>query len=123
MAEHISIEVQAIIEEAVDTVKDHSNRNRLIDLIVRALESDASWIQQYGMTGEIVLPEASLGEGLVGESLEQSHKRVKEVHHHSNEFVLRSYMGMTLRFWPIGRRARPLQEHGEKWLYPWTFHR
>ncbi|KAF9053549.1 hypothetical protein BDZ89DRAFT_1056144 [Hymenopellis radicata] len=58
-------EVQAIIEEAVDTFV--------------ALESDASWIQQYGMTGEIVLPEASLGEGLVVESLEQSVKHVKEI--------------------------------------------
>lgn len=34
-----------------------SYRDQLISGLVQALEKDASWIQMYGLTGELVVPE------------------------------------------------------------------
>ncbi|KIY62833.1 hypothetical protein CYLTODRAFT_494376 [Cylindrobasidium torrendii FP15055 ss-10] len=53
-------EVQSLIEEAVHSVAEPATQGIIVELIVRALESDASWIEQYGLTNEILLPEAAL---------------------------------------------------------------
>lgn len=54
------LEVHSLIEEAVHSVAEPATRGIIVELIVRALESDASWIEQYGLTSEILLPEAAL---------------------------------------------------------------
>ncbi|KIP08175.1 hypothetical protein PHLGIDRAFT_88626 [Phlebiopsis gigantea 11061_1 CR5-6] len=55
-------EVESLIEDAIDEVlgessASSSHRDQLISSFVQALEKDASWIQMYGLTGELVAPD------------------------------------------------------------------
>ncbi|KAA1469549.1 hypothetical protein DENSPDRAFT_857972 [Dentipellis sp. KUC8613] len=57
-------EVETVIEQTVDDIlpRDsnyHSDRSVIIDRIVQALESDAAWVQHYGVTGELLVPAIS----------------------------------------------------------------
>ncbi|KAI0256634.1 trafficking protein particle complex subunit 10 [Lactifluus subvellereus] len=54
-------EVEAVLEQTVDEALDDfprhgCDRNRLITQMIRALESDADWVELYGITGELNVP-------------------------------------------------------------------
>ncbi|KAG6865627.1 hypothetical protein C0991_000914 [Blastosporella zonata] len=56
-------EVESIVEETVDQVladspSPHQHRTILINSIVKALENDAGWVDLYGITGEIRVPDS-----------------------------------------------------------------
>lgn len=45
------------VDEAVDELPQYGReRNRLITYMIRALESDADWVELYGITGELKVP-------------------------------------------------------------------
>lgn len=45
------------------------HRDLLVDRLVQALESDASWVELYGVTGELIVPEIIDEEGDIGSAL------------------------------------------------------
>jgi len=54
-------EVEAVLDQAVDDVLDdfpqhRPDRSRLTAQMMQALESDASWVELYGITGELKVP-------------------------------------------------------------------
>lgn len=53
--EVIERQVQAVLEESPSTLE---NRIILVDKLIDALENDASWVELYGITGELVVPDA-----------------------------------------------------------------
>jgi hypothetical protein len=49
--------LEQTVDEALKDFPRHGcDRNRLITQIVRALESDAGWVELYGITGELNVP-------------------------------------------------------------------
>jgi trafficking protein particle complex subunit 10 len=49
--------LEQTIDEAVDELPQYGReRNRLITHMIRALESDADWVELYGITGELRVP-------------------------------------------------------------------
>ncbi|KAI0724064.1 trafficking protein particle complex subunit 10 [Cerioporus squamosus] len=67
-------EVESLIEHAVSEVVVETPaleplRQDLIDKLVQALETDASWVELYGVTGELVVPGVSLGDDELGAGL------------------------------------------------------
>ncbi|GLB35442.1 putative trafficking protein particle complex subunit 10, TRAPPC10 [Lyophyllum shimeji] len=60
-------EVEAVVEEAVTQVlaaspSPHKHRVTLVNKLVEALEHDAAWVDLYGITGELKVPETSKDE-------------------------------------------------------------
>lgn len=54
-------EVEALIETTVSRVVDETPslepcRRALIERLTQALESDAKWVELYGLTGEVLAP-------------------------------------------------------------------
>ncbi|KAI0780765.1 trafficking protein particle complex subunit 10 [Trametes elegans] len=73
-------EVESLIELAVDEVVSGTPaldtlRQDMIDRLVQALETDASWVELYGVTGELAVPGITSGEDEIGSGLGQ----VKEI--------------------------------------------
>ncbi|CAL1704950.1 unnamed protein product [Somion occarium] len=67
-------EVESVIESAVDSSLSESvslqqYRAELIDTLVQALEKDASWVNRYEATGELIVPGIPVQDGEVGEAL------------------------------------------------------
>jgi hypothetical protein len=63
------LEVEALIESSVEQVLSSSTallaeRVELVNKLVEALEQDSAWVEMYGMSGELNVPEAfgELGE-------------------------------------------------------------
>ncbi len=59
----------AVYEVVVETPALEFLRQDMIDKLVQALETDASWVELYGVTGELVVPgvltdDDELGAGL-----------------------------------------------------------
>lgn len=80
-------EVETLIELAVSEVSAKTPsldtfRQDMIDKLVQALEADASWVELYGVTGELVVPGITQTEGEMGSGL----REVMEVGH----FFMRS---------------------------------
>ncbi len=49
--------LEQAVDEALDNLPQHSpDRTRLIAHMVQALESDANWVELYGITGELKVP-------------------------------------------------------------------
>lgn len=68
-------EVESLIRQSVeDVLKDSgvlsSRRDFLVNQFVEALESDASWVDVYGITGELKVPGLS-EEGELGDTIDQ----------------------------------------------------
>lgn len=61
------VEVESFIEDAVDEALSSSSasthREVLINTFVQALEKDASWVELYGVTGELNVPALPDSEG------------------------------------------------------------
>ncbi|PPR03937.1 hypothetical protein CVT26_001142 [Gymnopilus dilepis] len=77
----IESQVRAIIEE-----KESSSHHRItvVSRLVDALESDAAWVEMYGITGELNVPELRKKEELseeVAELLKEARKRLADHRH------------------------------------------
>jgi hypothetical protein len=71
--------VEDIIEQEVKAVLASSppslhNRIILVGKLIDALESDAGWVELYGITGELIVPITHDEEGEIGELLEKVKK-------------------------------------------------
>ncbi|KAI8998488.1 trafficking protein particle complex subunit 10 [Trametes punicea] len=67
-------EVESLIELAVGEVVSETpalddSRQDMVDKLVQALETDASWVELYGVTGELVVPGVTPADDLVGSGL------------------------------------------------------
>ncbi|ETW85992.1 hypothetical protein HETIRDRAFT_309755 [Heterobasidion irregulare TC 32-1] len=72
-------EIEGIIEQTVDAAlaqeTEHvTHRSILIDRVIQTLEGDAGWVQLYGVTGELDVPDTN-EEGEIGQIL----RNIKEV--------------------------------------------
>ncbi|CAA7265369.1 unnamed protein product [Cyclocybe aegerita] len=74
----IEDEVQAVLEECPSTVQ---HRIALVSKLIDALESDAAWVELYGITGELVVPDIHKETGEVGELFKKARKRLAEYRH------------------------------------------
>jgi len=77
---NLRLEVEHIIEREVEAVLQASpsslkTRIILVGNLIDALESDAGWVELYGITGELIVPDTYKEEDEVGELL----KKVKQV--------------------------------------------
>jgi len=81
-------EVESIVEAQVRSVLESSpssphHRITLVSKLIDALESDAAWVDMYGITGELVVPSSLKEEGEIGDLLNKARKRLAE-HRHPN---------------------------------------
>lgn len=72
-----SAEVESIVEAQVRSIIDESasdshHRITLVSKLIDALESDAAWVDMYGITGELVVPSTFKEEGEIGELLRKA---------------------------------------------------
>lgn len=70
-------EVESIVETEVRSVIEetgYSSHHRIIVVskLIGALESDAAWVDMYGVTGELVVPDVFKEDGVIGELLKES---------------------------------------------------
>lgn len=70
----IGLSVDQVVQE-MPAAEPHCRE--LVDKLVQALESDAGWVELYGITGELIVPDLLLraGDSEIGSVL----GRVKEV--------------------------------------------
>lgn len=78
------IEVESFIEDAVDEALLASpstllHRELLINSFVQALEKDASWVQMYGITGELIVPDLPRSDDAVAEEAMSSAAKVNRI--------------------------------------------
>ena len=68
--------MESIIESLVQAVLEDSPSPQhhiiLVGKIVDALESDAGWVELYGITGELVVPDIHKEQGELGELLKKA---------------------------------------------------
>ena len=67
-------EVESLIEHAVSQVVSQDAsldmfRQDMVDKLVQALETDASWVELYGVTGELIVPGVTLEDDEIGAGL------------------------------------------------------
>lgn len=75
----VRLEVESVVEDALRSVLDDSedsmqHRIYLVGKLVDALESDAAWVEMYGITGELNVPAIRDEEGVRAELLERTLK-------------------------------------------------
>ena len=61
--------MESFIEDAVDEALSSSStssvhRDVLTNALVQTLEKDASWVEKYGLTGELVVPDLPTSEAM-----------------------------------------------------------
>ena len=81
------IEVESIVDAQVRSILESSpssphHRIILVSKLIDALESDAAWVDMYGITGELVVPNSLKEEGEIGELL----KKARKVGHYTKPF-------------------------------------
>ncbi|KAF7338390.1 hypothetical protein MVEN_02064700 [Mycena venus] len=79
-------EVEALIESSVEQVLSNSaallaERVDLVNRLVEALEQDSAWVEMYGMSGELNVPEVF---GELGEADEPLRQVMKLLHEHKH---------------------------------------
>jgi len=78
-------EVESIIESYVQTVLEESPSLQhhiiLVGKLVDALESDAGWVELYGITGELIVPDIHKEQGEIGELLKKARQLLAEHTH------------------------------------------
>lgn len=72
-------EVESIVEAEVRSVieeRGYSSHHRIIVVskLIGALESDAAWVDMYGVTGELIVPDVFKEDDVIGELLKESQK-------------------------------------------------
>ena len=73
---NLQLEVESLIELAVSELVAEQpslepHRQDLTDKLVQALETDASWVELYGVTGELAVPGITPSEDEFGAGLRQ----------------------------------------------------
>jgi hypothetical protein len=68
------VEVESLVRQAVETVVTDTpswlpHRKILIGRLIEVLESDAAWVEMYGITGTLHVPTLSSDEGELSEPL------------------------------------------------------
>lgn len=63
------------MKEALEGSASPADHDKLVEVFVQALENDASWVDLYGITGELVVPDIPCQH----EHLQDAFKRAKEV--------------------------------------------
>lgn len=76
----LSTEVELLVGEAVDSVVSRSptwrsHRETIVNKLIEALEASATWVELFGVTGELVVPGQS-----EGDEIREPLELVKEVH-------------------------------------------
>ncbi|KAH8106751.1 trafficking protein particle complex subunit 10 [Cristinia sonorae] len=76
-------EVEQVIESVIDTVLEASESSRtkrpeILEILVQALEKDASWVSLYELTGELVIPNVSTEDEGIGEALDEIKKMLNQ---------------------------------------------
>ena len=66
-----SLEVESLIESAareaiVEDAELEPFRPDIVEKLVQALETDAAWVELYGVTGELVPAKVKMGDGKLG---------------------------------------------------------
>ncbi|KAF8810122.1 hypothetical protein BYT27DRAFT_7135471 [Phlegmacium glaucopus] len=78
-------EVESIIESHVQAVLEDSpslqHHTILVGKLVDALESDAAWVELYGITGELIVPDIHEEEGEIGELLKKARQLLAKHSH------------------------------------------
>jgi hypothetical protein len=79
LALNFPIEVESIVEAQVRSILESSlssphHRIIIVSKLIDALESDATWVEMYGITGELMVPDSLKEEGEIGELLEKARK-------------------------------------------------
>ncbi|KAJ7751971.1 trafficking protein particle complex subunit 10 [Mycena metata] len=79
-------EVEALIETSVEQVLSSSTallaeRVELVNKLVEALEQDSAWVEMYGMSGELNVPEVF---GELGDGDDPLHRVIKLLHEHKH---------------------------------------
>ncbi|KAF4615296.1 hypothetical protein D9613_003220 [Agrocybe pediades] len=79
-------EVESIIESIVrDIIEEHEatsqHRIILVNKLIDALESEAGWVEMYGITGELVVPEILNQDSEVDTLLKDARKRLADHRH------------------------------------------
>lgn len=67
--------INSAVKQALADSTSQADHDILLDVLVRALETDASWVELYGITGELIVPNVSCPHEHLGEAL----KRAMEV--------------------------------------------
>lgn len=89
--------MESIIESCVQTVLEESPSRQhhiiLVGKLVDALESDAGWVELYGITGELIVPNIQEEQGEIGELL----KKARQVNNHYkyDAFMFRSGLNLS----------------------------
>ena len=95
--------MESIIESCVQTVLENSPSRQhhiiLVGKLVDALESDARWVELYGITGELIVPDIHEEQGEIGELL----KKAKQV---NIIIVCFFYVPLKINFFIAFGRAR-----------------
>jgi hypothetical protein len=86
-----SAEVESIVEAQVRSIIDESpsdshHRITLVSKLIDALESDAAWVEMYGITGELAVPSTLKEEGEIGELLREATK-VRGIHKPCSQLI------------------------------------
>ena len=86
----MTLEVESIIESQVRAIieeKESSSHHRItvVSRLVDALESDAAWVEMYGITGELNVPELRKKEEL-SEEVAELLKEARKVSSHVRAF-------------------------------------
>jgi hypothetical protein len=68
------VEVESLVKQAVETVVTDSpswlpHRKVLVGRLIEVLESDAAWVEMYGITGTLHVPALSSDKGELSEPL------------------------------------------------------
>jgi len=113
--------VESIIESHVQAVlKDSPSLQHhivLVGKLVDALESDATWVGLYGITGELIVPDIHKEQGEIGELL----KKARQVNNIVCSMGTLCLMFHFNSFWRSIDIQNPLQGVGEKLKYQSTF--
>ena len=111
--------MESVIESCVQTVLEESPSRQhhiiLVGKLVDALESDVGWVELYGITGELIVPNIHEEQSEIGELL----KKARQV---SMFYVPPwSLIFQLFSFWPSIFIQNRLRGFGEKLKYQSTF--
>ena len=91
----------------------------LVGKLVDALESDAGWVELYGITGELIVPNIHEELGEIGELLKKA-KQVN-IYHIVCFMICTGLIFQLFSFWPSTIIQNRLRGFGENLKYQSTF--
>lgn len=64
--------IDSAVREALQDSPSQADQDNLVDALVQSLERDASWVQLYGVTGQLVVPPITLSSDHLTEALRRA---------------------------------------------------